>query len=217
MRLSRFTILVVLMALISVLGMAQPAKRTVKGNILTSSDLPKVAVSVDAKFRYLGKFDFVIPNMATGQRYIFVDADAQKRVRRMFIAQFEAILPDSAEFYRYDFSRAGKIGSIPFRHNTYAFGNSEQRKTNPDGEGVLTVDFLQKKGFSLSDEWMMSRFVTVPDKEKKHEMILFYLEEVAPTGQSVSKFYVDDRSTDIWKEISIGLTERSKAAFKVIG
>ncbi len=92
---------------------------------------------------------------------------------------------------------------------------AESRRENPAGEGVLTFDFLKQKGFSLEDELMMSRFLTVPDAEKKHELILFYIENVNQTKHKLSEFYKDDEATEIWKNLSKDLTERSLKAFEI--
>ena len=107
------------------------------------------------------------------------------------------------------------FGSHKFRQNTYAYSNTESRRENPENEGVLTFDFLQKKGYSLEDELMMSRFLTVPDEAKKNELILFYIENASETKHKLSEFYKDDEATEIWKNISKGLTERSLKAFKI--
>ena len=210
-----FFIFVSVLALLAVNSFGQNIERTVKGKTLISSQYPKIEVELNGDFKYLGKFDFTIRDIARGERYVFVEADKKKKIKRMFIAQFEEILPESPEFYRYNFDTARKFGSHKFRHNTYAYSNRESRKENPQGEGVLTEDFLKQKGYELEDELMMSRFVTVPDAEKKRELILFYVENVSPTKQHVTDFYSGDNETEIWKQITKDLTERSLKAFKI--
>ena len=137
------------------------------------------------------------------------------KVKRMFIAQFEGFLPDVDDFYRYNFDNAQMFGSHKFRQNTFAYSNREKCRENPAGEGVLTFDFLQQKGFSVEDELMLSRFLTVPDAEKKHELILFYIENVSETKHKKSEFYKDDEATEVWKNISKDLTQRSLKAFEI--
>ena len=193
---------------------AQTAERRVVKNTLISDKLPKIKIVIDKKFKYVGSFAFKIREVAAGERYVFVDAKNGK-VNRMFIAQFEGFLPGVDDFYRYNFDNAQMFGSHKFRQNTFAYSNAESRRENPVGEGVLTFDFLKKKGFSLEDELMMSRFLTVPDAEKKHELILFYIENVNQTKHKLSEFYKDDEATEIWKNLSKDLTERSLKAFEI--
>ena len=210
-----FFVFVSVMALLTVNSFGQNIERTIKGKTLISNQYPKIEVELNGDFKYLGKFDFTIRDIARGERYVFVEADKRKKIKRMFIAQFEEILPESPEFYRYNFDTARKFGSHKFRQNTYAYSNSESRKENPQGEGVLTEDFLKQKGYKLEDELMMSRFVTVPDAEKKRELILFYIENVSPTKHRVTDFYSGDNETEIWQLISKDLTKRSLKAFKI--
>jgi len=208
-------ILVVFLLVLVFSANGQNPERAVSRNVLSSAAFPKIKVRVNGNFKYVGKFGFVIPKMANGQRYVFVDADKNKRVKRLFIFQFEEILKESSEIYRYSFANARKIGSHLFRHNTFAYGNREARRENPHGEGVLTEDFLVKMGYTVEDELMASRFLTVPDAEKKHEMIMFYIENVGETNHLLSDLYHNDERTEIWERIAASLTARSELAFTI--
>lgn len=193
---------------------AQETRRVV-GNTIVSDKLPAIKVQVDKAFKYLGKFDFVIGAIAKGERFVFVEATRKKRIKRLFIAQFEQILPTSQEIYRYNFDKAILLGEHRFRHNTFAFSGAEAKRENPKGEASLTADFLAAKGFRLEDELMSSRFLTVPDQAKKNEMILFYIENISKTGRRLADLYVGDEETVVWKAITSGLKDRSSAAFKI--
>lgn len=203
-----------LLLVLSGLTAGQQIERKVNGKILISNQLPEIKVKLQGNFKFVGKFDFTIPDFGKGERYVFVDA-RKRKIRRLFIAQFEAILPESKEIYRYNFDNAQKFGQHKFRQNTFAYSNLEAKKENPAGEAALTEKFLKEKGYLLEDELMMSRFVTVPDLEKKHELILFYLENVSQTNHKLSDFYQGDDDTEIWKQISRDLTIRSLKAFKI--
>jgi hypothetical protein len=192
----------------------QQIERKVVRKTLISNQLPKIKVQLLENFKFVGKFDFTIRDIAKGERYVFVDARKGK-IQRLFIAQFEAIFPESDESYRYNFDNAQKFSEHKFRQNTFAFSNIEARKENPTGEAALTEKFLQEKGYMLGDELMMSRFVTVPDKAKKHELILFYIENVSSTKHKLNEFYKGNDETEIWRQISQELTSRSLKAFKI--
>jgi len=201
------------LTLFAVSGGAQTRK--VKGQTLISRDLPRIAVHVDKEFRYVGKFDFILKEIAKGERFVFVDADRNKKILRLFIAQFEGFLPGKPNTYNYSFDRAEIMAGQKFRQNTYAYSNVEAERENPTAEAALTAKFLRGRGFEVEDELMMSRFLTVPDAERRNELILFYLENVSKTGKTILDFYSGDSETDIWKEVSIGLTARSRNSFKL--
>ena len=214
-----YLVLILILFIISSCQNNSPGKeehdRFVIGQILTSGKLPTIKIAIDDSFVYQGKIDFKIRDIAKGERYIFIDSE-NHNVKRMFIAQFEGFLPSSDEFYRYSFVNATKMGNHKFRQNTYAFSNSESMIVNPEGEATLTFKFLKDKGFKVEDELMMSRFVTVAGEDKKHELILFYVENVSESGHRLEKFYKDDNETQIWRDISKYLTKRSLQNFKII-
>lgn len=191
--------------------------RIVQDNVLTSSALPQTRIQVDQAFSYVGNFEFTIRDIAYGERHVFVDAQGSK-VKRLFIFQFEGFLPNNEHFYRYTFTNAEVIAGFRFRQNTWAYSNASSAKENPAGEGPLTAEFLREKGYELEDELMMSRFLMVPDEAKRNEMILFYLENASSTGYTIASFYDEkDEPTAHWKSLSVGLTERSRRAFEVLG
>lgn len=190
--------------------------RSVRENVLISDSFPNIRVKVDPGLRYVGSFVFTIPGMAVGERYVFVEA-RDKRVNRLFIAQFEGVLPTSAETYNYNFATALPLGGHRFRQNTFAFSNRKGGEENPASEGPLTVDFLTRNGYAVPDEMMASRFVTVPDPERKHELILFYMESIAGSGHRLEEFYQGDSRTPLWEELSQDLTKRSLESFRILG
>ena len=210
----KFVIIITFIIIFINATFAQNEGRYVSNNTLISNELPEIKVLVDKKFKYVGKFDFKIRDVAAGERFVFVDAK-NKKVRRMFIAQFEGFLPHIKDFYRYSFDKAQTFGTHKFRQNNYAYSNKEARKENPKGEAVLTYDFLKEKGYEIEDELMLSRFITVPDAEKKHELILFYIENVSKTKYKLSEFYKDDNATEAWENIGKELKERSLKAFQI--
>ena len=133
----------------------------------------------------------------------------------MFIGQFEGFVPTTNEIYRYSFDNALVLGGHRFRQNTYAFSNRDAARDNPTGEASLTAQFLRNRGYVLGDELMMSRFVTVPDEAKRHELILFYIEDVESSGDQLREFYENEQETAFWVSLSEDLTARSLAAFTV--
>ncbi len=191
------------------------SRRSVEANTLISTALPEIRVRVHRAFNYLGKITFKIRDVAQGERYIFAEA-SDSAITRLFIAQFEGFLPDNTLTYNYNFQNALQLGKHRFKHNTFAFSNREAQTENPQGEAALTAAFLHEKGFTFEDEWMMSRYVNVPDTERRHELILFYIESVSSTGKRVADFYQGDTETELWQKLSNELAARAMKNFEVL-
>lgn len=191
------------------------AARRVEGNVLISDSLPAIRIQLSKEFHFIGSFPFRIRDMAAGERFVFVDGESN-HVRKMFIVQFESILPESTEIYRYSFDNAIPIEGFRFRHNTFAFSIEQEIRENPQAEVATTQTFLDKKNYKIKDEWMVSRFLALGDESRKSEMILFYMEPIASTGQRLEQFYDRDSPTEIWEKISKELDARSRPAFQVL-
>lgn len=195
-------------------GITDPVRR-VEDNVLISDSLPAIRIKVSQEFHYLGSFPFRLGNIASGERFVFVEGEPTK-ILRMFIAQFESFLPESTEIYRYSFDQAIPLGNHRFRQNTFAFSFAQDILENPNAESAFTRNFLTKKGYRISDEWMSSRFLTLGDDSRRSELILFYMEPISSTGYRLKQFHKGDSPTEIWEKLSTELDRRSRAAFQIV-
>ncbi|HJQ40740.1 MAG TPA: hypothetical protein VKB93_26680 [Thermoanaerobaculia bacterium] len=194
---------------------SRQAVRFGQGHKLVSRALPPIEITLPPEFTYAGKFPFTIDGIAAGERHVFVDADG-RRVRRTFIAQFESFLPSSDEIYRYDFSKAMDWGGFRFREMTFIFNDLETARAEPAKEAALTRAFLLERGYELPEEWMVSRFVTLGDETRKHELILFYAEDLrGRTGKTMAEMVHGEEPTPLWQQTRAELRERSLKAISI--
>jgi hypothetical protein len=182
--------------------------------VLISREDPSLAIKVANEFEFVGRHPFTIRDVAAGERFVFVQAE-DHRVEKLFMVQFEGFLPGVNDFYRYDLAGNPMVANYPFRSNGYAFNIVESITANPKSESAATYPFLKSKGFSVPDELMMWRSLTVADKARNKEMIIFYLEDVKSTGLTLADLYVDDSATDVWINIQKDLEIRANDSFQL--
>ena len=206
-----------------------PSARYVTGNILVSEELPAIEIEVADEFEYVGTFNFeIIANsaeypkelqgkaVAAGDRYVFVSANSGQVVNKLFIVQLEGFLPDNDFTFNYNFDTAEFIGKNKYRNNTWFYDSKKLAKENPNNEGALTRAYLQDKGYQLEDEFMMSRFVGLASEDRKHEIIIYYLEMLhKTTGYSLEE-YEEGMPMKEADSIQRALVDRSKRSFKII-
>ena len=202
--------------------------RAVNGNTLVSNELPEIEIEVSEEFSFIGKFDFEIiaeskeypeeirnKPVAAGERYVFVSADSNKAVNKLFIVQFEGFLANNDFVYNYNFDEADYLGQIKYRHNTWFYDSKKLAEENPNNEGAKTRAFLNEKGYQLEDQFMMSRFVGLASEDRKHEIIIYYLEMLQKsTGYSLEE-YERSISKEEADAIRTSLIERSRNSFKI--
>ena len=182
--------------------------------VLVSLEDPSLAIYVADEFEFVGRHPFTIRDVAAGERFVFVQADDQ-RIQRLFMVQFEGFLPGVDDFYRYDLDGNPVVANYPFRSNGYAFDIVESITNNPKSESAATYPFLESKGYSVPDELMMWRSLTVTNIARSKEMIIFYLEDVKSAGLTLADLYVDDSATDVWINIQKDLEIRANDSFQL--
>ena len=192
-----------------------PIIRTVEDNVLRSSALPEMTLRVSRDFTYLGSLEFDLKNVARVERHIFIIADLGK-VERLFIAQFESALPDSDLEYIWQIRTPMALGGVDWQQNPYFFNNAENIKDDPGAESDHTTRFLNQKGLTLEDELMMSRFARVVDASRRHEIILFYLENVSATGHTLEEISENGDIRSEYQSIADELVSRSLHYFEIL-
>lgn len=162
-------------------------RRYVEGSVFTSTYLPAIRIEIDEALSYVGMMDFILKDIARVERYVFVEADEAQRITRMIVFQFEGFLENNEHYYRYRFTNPDTLGGHVFNHNTWYYDDAAEIAHNPGAESERTRAFLEGKGYRLDTELMMSRFVAVVDEAKRHELILFYFENVRNTGLTLAE------------------------------
>lgn len=182
--------------------------------ILISRGDPSLAIDVADEFEFVGRHPFTIRKVAAGERFVFVQAE-DRQIRKILMVQFEGFLPGVDDLYRYDLSGKPVVANYPFRSNGYAFNIVESIAANPKSESAATYPFLESKGYSVPDELMMWRSLTVVDEARRKEMIIFYIEDIQSTGLTLADFYIDDAETEPWINIQEDLETRANDAFRI--
>jgi hypothetical protein len=160
----------------------------VESNTFISPENPDIRVSVDRKFKYLGNLPFTIEKIAGGNRYIFVQANPNKRIQRMFIIQQEGFVPSSDEIYRYKITTPAKLGSFDYQHSVILYDNDANIREEPGKEADLTQRFLAGQGYVLEPELVMSRFARPADWQRRHEIIFFCYENLSSYRHKLADF-----------------------------
>ena len=194
----------------------QQPPRSVKGQVLSSTELPAVRLKFSKEFKYAGGHDFILYDVARAEQHFFVDADKQGRIKRMYWVQFEGYLPTNTNTYRYKANKTVNIGGLDFIADAYA----RNVKANPgraDSDGSRARAFLEKKGYRMaSDEVLSQRLVHLVDEAKRNELMVIYLEDLSRMGLTAADLAQGGSAAARWEEVSKGLLERAVKGMEVL-
>ena len=190
--------------------------RTVKGQTLTSPELPALKIKFDKAFKYAGGHTFILYDVARAEQHFFVDTDKNGNVSRFYWIQFEGYLPSNTHQYDYRSPKTVNIGGLDFFADVYA-RKVDPKQGRPDSDGNRAREFLLSKGFkTASDEVMMQRLVHLLGKDKRTELMVIYLEILTPTGLSSADLAAGGKAQDKWQAIADGLLQRAQSGMQII-
>ena len=189
--------------------------RTVRGQVLTSTNTPAVRLKFDKRFKYAGSQAFVLYDVATAEQHFFVDADAQGRIKRFYWVQFEGYLPSNTDTYDYKVTKTVTIGGLDFIADAYP-RNIKGNIGRPNSDGNRARAFLASKGYRMaSDDVLSQRLVYMVDQAKRNELMIIYTEDLGSMGLTAADLDSGGRATARWDEIAKGLLERAQKNMKL--
>ena len=191
--------------------------RGMRGGVFVSDALPALRLTPGPGLVYLGAHPFRIGSIAQGERHVFAEA-SNGVVRRLLVLQFEGILPESTEEYRYRITKPIVLGGIPYRHSVHLYRVSDSIREAPDSELALTVEFLKERGLTLPDEQAMDRYARVIGADRRHELLIFYHESLADWGKGgVESLAIDGSPRPEAAALAAGLSARARKSFTIAG
>src|SRR5437588_13015887 len=169
--------------------------RHVKGRVLTSTSLPPIRIKFDKAFKYVGSQSFILYDRSQVEQHFFVDSDKQKRIKRMYMMQFEGYLPNIKARCDYPLTKTVILGGQTYIVNSEGIPNVPAAlKQNPQSDVTRAASFLESKGYRISESIIFQRFVRLVDDAKRNEFILLYVEDPG-TGASAE-------NEKAWQEFS---------------
>jgi len=192
-------------------AMANPSapERVVKGNTLTSEHDPKITLTIKPPAEYVGADRWVLYGVADCEIQIFVEADKDKKVSRLYWIQFEGYLPEIAQAaYDYDSPTRVAIGGREFIVDGWFYAtNAPYRRPDSDRERVMNL--LKAKGYTLPAEMMTRRMVHLPTPDKRRELMIIYAEDLAPTGYTVADLKKGGKGEAEWPRLEKEMLQRA--------
>ncbi len=167
------------------LALAQaPAKtaskqvRRVKRQVLISNYLPSIRVRFDRSFKYIGSQKFILYGRAQAEQHFFVDADQERRIKRMYMVQFEGYLPNVKAIYDYPATKTVSLAGQTYLVNAESIPDvSAALKQNPESDVNRAASFLESKGYRITKSIIFQRFARLVGEAKRNEFILLYVED----------------------------------------
>ena len=154
--------------------------RPVKRQVLTSTYLPSIRVRFDRTFKYVGSQKFILYGRAQVEQHFFVYADKQRRIKGMYMVQFEGYLPSVNATYDYPATNTVNLAGQTYIANAESIPNvSATLKQDPQSDVARAASFLESKGYLIGESIIFQRFVRLVDEAKRNELILLYVEDSA--------------------------------------
>jgi hypothetical protein len=208
----------------AVLAGAAPAQTVLKpvavvqGHSVTNAQ-EHLTVRVPKTATYVGSDRFDLYGIADAEIHLFVEADAKKRLTRLYWVQFEHYWPSKPDLtHDYTSDRREQHWGTTVWVRGGLGTTTEPARSGSDTEHVRAI--LKRAGYTQPSEIMDVRLVQLLDDPKgtghgRDELMLIYGEDLAPTGKTLAELTTDGKPNANWSPIEKALVERAVKAFAV--
>ena len=169
-------------------------------------------MTFDERFEYIGGQKFVLYGTADVEQHFFVEEHADGTLKSFFWIQFEGFLPDND--YSYDYTGSPlrlQIGDFDFYTDTAAgTSNRLMRLGWPGTDGYLARKFAADKGYAMPDDYAYARLVHIPDTASRKELLIIFMEDLAPKGWTGEELREGGEHEGRWSEVEGAHLDRIK-------
>jgi hypothetical protein len=207
---------VVMLSFLCATLIAQTAlpERKVAGNVVTSEHDPAVRIELPKAVQYVGADRWVLYDIADCELHAFVEADAQKKVQRLYWVQFEGYLASRPDLHHtYDSPKHATIGGLDFYVDTWVRAKDAPSESGSDREHIEAL--IRAKGYRMPDAMMYVRLVHLLDKEKRKELMIIYGEDLSPTKFTAAELSEGGKAHDRWPGIADDLLKNGETRITV--
>ena len=193
----------------TIVAQVAPPERKVSSNVITSERDPAVRIELPKAAQYVGADRWVLYGIADCELHAWVEADAQKDVRRLYWVQFEGYVPSRPDLrHTYDSPKHATIGGMDFYVDSWVRTKDAKTESGSDREHIDAL--VTAKGYRMPEGMMYVRLVHLLDKEKRKELMIIYGEDLSPAGFTTADLSEGGKKYDRWPGIADGLLERAK-------
>jgi hypothetical protein len=187
----------------------QAPERKVHGNVITSYRDPSMQIELPAQARYVGTDRWILYGVADCEVHVFVEADAQNVVQKMYWTQFEAYLPSKPDsLYNYNSPQTLKLAGLDFDVRVRVGETRDEPRPGSDLEHVRKL--ILAKGYKFPEGMVSVRLVHLLDEQKRKELMIIYGENVKPTGFTAPELIPGGKGYERWPAIEKEALQRAE-------
>lgn len=162
----------------------------------------------------MGADRWVLYGIADCELHLFVEADGDQKIERLFWIQFEQYLPTKLDLHHhYESQRRTRIGGMEFLVDTWMKSPNDNVTSGSDEEHVLNL--LKARKYKLPADMISVRLVHLLDDATRKELMIIYSENAERTGFQTADLRKRGKALDQWPDIESGLIARATASVRI--
>ncbi len=162
-----------------------PLERRVRGQTLTSDELPVAQFTFGKDYRYLGGQVVNLYGNADAEQHLFVKSATSGPVDSFYWIQFEHFLPSNDHRYDYPADRTTLFGELRFIYDVKSFSDYDAMQAeDPVSDAAAIRKLLAQQNLAFPKRTARVRMFYLPTPDRRTELMIIY-GEALPEGSKV--------------------------------
>ena len=187
--------------------------RYVEGQKLISTQMPGIAIRFSDEYMYVGRRLFTLFKNSTVEQFHFVKSDEGKKVKAVFIVQFESFLPHINQTYDYKIKDSMSLNGTSFLYSPVYNKPPAIVSDTVKSDVWHRLMYLMVKGYHWPAEVIGYRFIKLVDDTKRSEILIIYNEDLKNTGATAEEL---DKDPKKYEKVLSDLLQNALKGFSIL-
>jgi hypothetical protein len=174
-------------------------ERQVHGQTITSLRSPRVEVTVDSEFTYVGGQRVTLSGNADAELHLFAKITEAGVVQSFYWIQFERFLPSNSMRYDAASTTTLGIGALSFYVDGLGYADfAAIQSGQPGSDGAAAVAILASRQLTFPRTVARVRMFHFPDSDRRSELMIICGESLPPSfavPNGLARFGLDSDTT----------------------
>ena len=183
--------------------------RSIKGDLILSPSLPRLAIRYSPDFIYLGDLQYIARKTYHVEAFIFITPNSMGHATRLLLVHFQGFLESREGSYEFVSQPVVNLEGEEYQYERYFINLENDFKRFPGSDLAHSADYIRQRAYTLAGDMIHQRFQRLVSPDGRHLFSISYLEANNDPTLTDARLKQDTQAAQ-------ALQERALSSFSIV-